>query len=131
MSGRDVELVCGACEAVFARVHVKPLALGMSVYDLVTDMPVLPRPGYSINEEARQKLVRAEADGTPAELEAAHAVVDYLYRHGGEIVYDMECRCHRRHVRTSPDLHRLVRGSKGRWLTLAPGTASWAPPRQV
>jgi hypothetical protein len=135
-SGRDVDLVCGVCDAVFARVHVRPLALGMVVNSLITGGMLMPRPGYSINEEARQRLVKAKAaaDGDAGdirahdELECARSVSDYLRSHGGDIVYDLTCRCRRRYVRTSPDLHREVRGTKGRWLRLSPGTATWLPP---
>lgn len=128
MSGRDVELVCGACEAIFARLHLRPLALGMVVRDITGDVMLMPRPGYSINEEARQRVARATREGTPDELAAARDVADYLRRHGGEIVYDLTCRCRRRYVRTSPDLYRQARATKGRWLTLSPGTATWPPP---
>jgi hypothetical protein len=134
LTGRDVELVCGACESVFARVHIRPLALGMVVDSILTGAMLMPRPGYSINEEARQRLVRAKAavDAGDArandELNNARAVSDYLRSHGGEIVYDLTCRCRRRYVRTSPDLHRDVRGTRGRWLRLSPGTATWLPP---
>ncbi|HEX9337370.1 MAG TPA: hypothetical protein VF892_15855 [Pseudonocardiaceae bacterium] len=133
-TGRDVNLVCGACESVFATVHVRPLALGMVVHSIINGAMLMPRPGYSVNEEARQRLNRAEAAivrGDPRvrdELDNARAVSDYLRRHGGDIVYDLTCRCRRRYVRTSPDLHREVRGTKGRWLRLSPGTATWLPP---
>jgi hypothetical protein len=133
-TGRDVQLVCGACEAVFATVHVRPLALGMVLHSVMNGAMLMPRPGYSINEEARQRLVRAEkavAAGdlrARAELENARAVSEYLRRHGSDIVYDLTCRCQRRYVRTSPDLHRGIRATKGRWLRMSPGTATWLPP---
>ena len=135
LTGRDVELVCGVCGAAFARVHVRPLALGMVVDSILTGAMLMPRPGYSINEEARQRLNRAkaavEAGDTRAndELNNARQVSDYLRSHGGDIVYDLTCRCRRRYVRTSPDLHREIRATKGRWLRLSPGTATWLPPR--
>lgn len=116
------------CGALFARVHVRPLALGMVVRDITGEIMLLPRPGYSINEEAAQRLARAERDGSSDELEGARNVVAYLRRKGGDIVYDLGCRCLRRYVRTSPDLHRQIRATQGRWLTLSPGTATWAPP---
>jgi hypothetical protein len=133
LRGREVELVCGACEAVFAKVRVRPLALGMDVHSIVTGAVTMPRPGYSIDKEAGQRLARAEAAGvddapTRDELDSARSVVDYLRRHGGDIVYDLGCRCRRRYVRTSPDLYRGVVGTKGRWLTMYPGTATWGPP---
>jgi hypothetical protein len=136
LRGREVELVCGACEAVFANVRIRPLALGMAVHSLVIDTPIMPRPGYSINEEARQRLERAEAVGaadtrTRDQRDSARAVVEYLRRHGGDIVYDMSCRCRRRYVRTSPELFREINGVRGRWLTLSPGTASWPPPEDL
>ena len=90
-SGRDVDLVCGVCDAVFARVHVRPLALGMVVNSLITGGMLMPRPGYSINEEARQRLVKARAAAEAGdvrahdELECARSVSDYLRSHGGEI----------------------------------------------
>jgi hypothetical protein len=127
LKGRDVELVCGACGAFFARVHVRPLALGMDVRSHVTNGPLMPRPGYSINEEARQRLARAERGADLLELEGAREVATYLRLRGGDIVYDMRCRCGRRYVRTSPDLHRGISGTKGTWLTLSPGMATWAP----
>jgi hypothetical protein len=129
LKARDVELVCGVCTAVFARVHVRPLALGMDVHSIITGGVIMPRPGYSVNEEARQRLARAEKAGVavPGELDGARDVADYLRRHGGDIVYDLTCRCKRRYIRTSPDLHRVVVGTKGRWVTLSPGTATWAP----
>src|SRR5690348_6300276 len=108
LSGRDVELVCGACESVFAQVHVRPLALGMVVESIITGGMLMPRPGYSVNEEARQRVNRAQAAvdaGDPLggyELQAASAVANYLRNHGGDIVYDLTCRCRRRYVRTSP-----------------------------
>jgi hypothetical protein len=131
--GRDVELVCGACEAVFARARIRPLALGIRVHSLITEAMLMPRPGYSVNEEARQRLARAEAVGavdarSRSELEAARDVLDYLRRHGGDIVYDLTCRCRRRYLRTSPRLYRDITNVQGRWLTLSPGTASWPPP---
>jgi hypothetical protein len=132
-NGREVGLVCGACEAVFASVRVRPLALGMNVHSILTGAVTMPRPGYSINEEARQRLARAEqADvgdtRTRTELDSARSVASYLQRHGGDIVYDLTCRCRRRYVRTSPDLHREIVGTKGRWLTMSPNTATWPPP---
>ena len=130
--GRNVDLVCGACEAVFARVRARALARGMDVHSLLTGAVLMPRPGYSVNEEARQRLARAEAAGadtTPArvELDSARGVVGYLRRQGGDIVYDLACRCGRRYVRTSPDLYREIVGVHGTWLTLSPGTATWPP----
>jgi hypothetical protein len=133
LKGRDVELVCGACEGVFARVHVRPVALGMDVHSIITGAVLMPRPGYSINEEARQRLAKAEraADNGDAdvrrELDAAWGVAQYLRRQGGDIVYDLSCWCRRRYVRTSPDLYRAIRITKGRWLTLSPATATWPP----
>lgn len=127
LKGRQVELVCGACEGVFARVHVRPLALGMDVHSIITGAVLMPRPGYSINEEARQRLARAERSEARGELDAAWGVAHYLRRQGGDIVYDLSCWCHRRYVRTSPDLYRAIRGTKGQWLTLSPGTATWPP----
>jgi hypothetical protein len=126
--GRDVELVCGACEAVFAHVRVRRLAMGMDVHSTLTGAVLMPRPGYSINEEAKQALARAAASGVGAELDGARGVVDYLRKHGGDIVYDLTCRCARRYVRTSPELYKAVLGVQGAWLTLSPGTATWAPP---
>ena len=136
LKARDVELVCGACEGVFARVHVRPVALGMDVHSIITGAVLMPRPGYTINEEARQRLAKAEqaagAGDVDArrELDAAWGVAQYLRRQGsdiGDIVYDLRCWCRRRYVRTSPDLYRAVRVTKGRWLTLSPATATWPP----
>jgi hypothetical protein len=128
LRGRDVELVCGACEAVFANVGIRRLAMGMNVHSAITGAVLMPRPGYSVNEEAGQRLARAEASGAGAELDGARGVVDYLRLHGGDIVFDLSCRCLRRYVRTSPDLYREILGVRGRWLTLSPGRAAWAPP---
>ncbi|HEX5117451.1 MAG TPA: hypothetical protein VFW65_19850 [Pseudonocardiaceae bacterium] len=133
LKGRDVELVCGACEGVFARVHVRPVALGMDVHSIITGAVLMPRPGYSINEEARQRLAKAERatdkgdSDARGELDAAWGVAQYLRRQGGDIVYDLSCWCRRRYVRTSPDLYRAVRVTKGHWLTLSPATATWPP----
>ncbi|HEX5407041.1 MAG TPA: hypothetical protein VFX16_32600 [Pseudonocardiaceae bacterium] len=128
LRGRDVELVCGACEAVFAGVHVRSLARGMDVRSLVTFSALLPRAGYSVNEEARQRLARAEVHGTRVEIESARGVVSYLRECSGDIVYDLTCRCLRRYVRTSSEFFREIGAARGRWLTLSPGTASWPPP---
>jgi hypothetical protein len=133
VKGREVQLVCGACEAVFASARLRPLALGMTVRSLIHDTQIMPRPGYSINEEARQRLAAAEAVGSGDtrardQLDSARGVVEYLRRHGGEIVYDLTCRCRRRYVRTSPELYRDVNGVRGQWLTLSPGVATWPPP---
>jgi hypothetical protein len=127
LKGREVELVCGACEGAFARVRVRPLALGMDVHSLITGGVTMPRPGFSVNEEARQRLSKAELVGAGSELDSARSVVAYLRRTGGDIVYDMGCWCRRRYVRTSPHLYREVSATKGRWLTLSPGTATWPP----
>jgi hypothetical protein len=132
LKGREVDLVCGACEAVFANVRIRPLARGMDVRSLITEAAIMPRPGYSINEEARQRLARAEQigardTGARDQLDSARAVLEYLRKHGGDIVYDLTCRCRRRYVRTSPELYRAINGVQGKWLTLSPGTASWPP----
>lgn len=136
LKARDVELVCGACEGVFARVHIRPAALGMDVHSIITGAVLMPRPSYTINEEARQRLARAERatdtgdSAAHLELDAAWGVAQYLRRQGvmgGDIVYDLKCWCRRRYVRTSPDLRRAVRVTRGRWLTLSPGTATWPP----
>lgn len=135
-AGRDVELVCGGCEVVFAQVHVRPLALGMVVESILTGGMIMPRPGYSVNEEARQRVNRAQAAidaGDPLagyDMQAARSVATYLRNHGGDIVYDLTCRCRRRYVRTSPHLYKEIRATKGRWLRLSPGTATWLPPRE-
>jgi hypothetical protein len=128
LKGRDVQLVCGACEAVFADVHVRRLALGMDVHSTISGAVLMPRPGYSINQEAAQRLAAAEASGVREDIDGARGVSDYLRKHGGDIVFDLTCRCGRRYVRTSPDLYRQVLAVRGRWLTLSPGTATWAPP---
>lgn len=124
--GRDVDLVCGECGANFARVRLRPFALGIDVRSLVTGERFLPRPGYSINEEARQRL--AQAENGAGDVAAARGVVQYLRAHGGDIVYDLTCRCRRRYVRTSPGLRREITATKGGWVTLSPATATWPPP---
>jgi hypothetical protein len=123
-----VQLVCGACEVVFADVHVRRLALGMDLVSTITGAVLMPRPGYSINQEADQRLTSAEISGVSEDIDAARGVVDYLRQRGGDIVFDLNCRCGRRYVRTSPDLYRQALAVRGRWLTLSPGTATWTPP---
>jgi hypothetical protein len=123
-----VQLVCGACEAVFADVRVRRLASGMDVHSTITGAVLMPRPGYSINQEAAQRLAAAKASGVREDIDAARGVSDYLRAHGGDIVYDLTCRCGRRYVRTSPDLYQQVLGVRGRWLTLSPAIATWPSP---
>jgi hypothetical protein len=117
---------------VFATVRIRPLALGMDVHSAVTGGVLMPRTGYSVTEETRHRLARAEAvvawdDASVVELNSARAMADYLNRYLGETVYDMNCHCHRRYVRTTPDLHRGAVATKGHTLTLSTSTATWPP----
>lgn len=129
---REVHLVCGACRKVFATVRIRPLALGMDVHSEVTGGVLMPRPGYSVTEETRHRLARAEAtpawdEATVTELNSARAMADYLNRYLGQTVYDMNCHCNRRYVRTTPDLHRGATAAKTHTLTLSTRTATWPP----
>jgi hypothetical protein len=129
---REVQLVCGACRQVFATVCIRPLALGMDVHSTVTGGVLMPRPGYSVTEETRHRLARAEAagawdDASSTELNSARGMADYLNRYLGETVYDMNCHCQRRYVRTTPDLRRGAVAAKTRKLTLSTRTATWPP----
>lgn len=129
---REIHLVCGACHQIFAIVRIRPLALGMDVHSTVTGGVLMPRPGYSVTEETRHRLARAEAVGprdtaSTEELTSARAMADYLNRYLGQTVYDMNCHCHRRYVRTTPDLHRGATASRNHRLTLSINTATWPP----
>ncbi|HVV22802.1 MAG TPA: hypothetical protein VHF06_25425 [Pseudonocardiaceae bacterium] len=129
---REVQLVCGECHAVFATVCLRPLALGMDVHSTVTGSVLMPRTGYSVTQETRYRLARAEAAGahdlaSSLELNSARAMADYLNRYLGETVYEMHCHCRRRYVRTTPDLQRGALATKGRRLTLSSRTATWPP----
>lgn len=125
LRGRDVELRCGQCEAIFARVHVGAVYRTLDVRMIDTGAPIMPRPGYSVNEEARQRMARAEQSGDRELIEAQHRVGAYLRRVAGEIIYDLACRCGLRYVRSSPDLSREIRTTQGRWVTLSPSIATW------
>lgn len=129
---REVHLVCGECRMIFAIVRIRPLALGMDVHSTVTGAVLMPRTGYSVTEETRHRLARAEAVGprdraSTLELTSARAMADYLNRYLGDTVYDMSCHCHRRYVRTTPDLHRGAIASRDQRLTLSTRTATWPP----
>jgi hypothetical protein len=124
-TGRDVQLVCGACGAVFADVHLAPLATGITVTSLVTGAPVAPRRSGNVHAEVRGRLARAESPALQADLRTVDA---YLRREGGEVIYEIGCRCGRRHLRSAPHLRTEIKNVNGRWVTLAPGVASWAPP---
>jgi hypothetical protein len=131
-TGRDEQLVCGACEAVFAEVHLGPLASGITVRDLVSGAQLMPRNGFRVTAEAQARLAQAEAaagDGVPPpDLVEARDLCAYLKRQAGEIIYDLVCRCGRHYLRASPHLRKEVRSAQGRWARLSPGTASWTPP---
>ncbi len=123
--GRDVELRCGQCEAIFARVHVSAIYRMLDVRMIDSEARIMPRPGYSVNEESRQRSARAEKSGDQALLDSERRVAAYLHRVAGEIIYDLRCRCGLRYVRSSPDLTRQILKTPGRWVTLSPSIATW------
>ncbi len=123
--GREVELRCGECETIFARVHVSAIYRVLHARRIDNDARVMPRPGYSINEESRQRLARAEQSDDQTQLDLERQVAAYLHHVAGEIVYDLRCPCGLRYVRSSPDLTKQILKTQGRWVTLAPGLATW------
>jgi hypothetical protein len=123
--GRDVELRCGQCDAKFARVHIRAVYPTLHVRPLDNDACLMPRPGYSINEEARQRGERAAKSGDPLLIESESRVTRYLHNVAGEIVYDLRCPCGLRYVRSTPDLRWQIRNTGGPCVTLSPNIATW------
>ncbi|HEY4460510.1 MAG TPA: hypothetical protein VGN81_39795 [Pseudonocardiaceae bacterium] len=122
---RDVELRCGECETAFARVHIRAVYPTLHVRPLDSDASLMPRPGYSINEEGRQRLERAAQSGDPLRIGSERRVFQYLQSVAGEIVYDLHCSCGLRYVRSTPDLRRQVLKTEGPCATLSPNVATW------
>ena len=123
--GRDVELRCGECAAIFARVHVSAIYRMLHARRIDSEAQIMPRPGYSINEESRQRIVRAEQSQDQTLLDSERRAAAYLHSVAGEIVYDLSCQCGLRYLRSSPDLAKQILKTKGRWVTLSPGIATW------
>jgi hypothetical protein len=122
---RQVDLRCGQCEAIFAHVRVSAVYRILHLRTVDTDAQIMPRPGYSVNEESRQRSARAEQSGDPALIESERRVADYLRRVAGEIIYDLRCRCGLRYLRSSPELTKQILRTKGQWVTLSPNIATW------
>jgi len=116
---KDVELRCGQCETTFARVHVRALYPTLHARRLDNNAPIMPRPGYSTNEEARQRTARAAESEDPMLIESERRVARYLHSVAGEIIYDPRCPCGLRYVRSLPDLRWQLRNTEDGCATLS------------
>ena len=124
---KDVQLRCGQCETTFARVHIRALYPTIFAWTLGNGAKIMPRPGYSVNEESRQRVLRAAESEDPMLIESARRVEAYLHRVAGEIIFDLRCLCGLRYVRSMPDLRREVRDTEGDCTILSPNLATWHP----
>lgn len=122
---RDVELRCGQCGTTFASVHIRAVYPTLHARLLSNGASIMPRPGYSANEEARQRTARAVESADPALIESERRVEKYLRGVAGEIIFDLRCPCGLRYVRSMPDLRSQIRHTDGACVTLSPGIATW------
>jgi hypothetical protein len=122
---RDVELRCGQCETTFARVHIRALYPTIHARTIDNDASIMPRPGYSANEESRQRTARALESENPTLIESERRVDAYLRNVAGDIIYDLRCPCGLRYVRSMPDLRWQIRNTEGQCVTLSPSIATW------
>jgi hypothetical protein len=107
------ELLCPACGDVLAA----------AVYTRWPGNLVLTSPGgYRIQPESVAVQIRLaqqdQAANGPATRLAARDRLDFLRRHGSELVYDLRCGRGHSTLRTAPQIVRAMRNTAGAWATL-------------
>lgn len=124
------ELACGSCGRIFAHVTLRTLT-GLLRIGHVEGYQLQPHRGALVLRQTEERLARAEAAGTAAgsdgtqpsaaRRDAARARNDlvYLRREAGELIYEFDCTCGAKILRSPPDLVRDLRRAGGRWVSLS------------
>lgn len=117
--GYDRELTCSRCRAVIAWIRIRPFAL-LQIRDPAGHQ-VTPLGGSVAMRVMQSRLGRlAEETPPPYEVEdherevaRVHRDIGYLRKEAGEVIYELECVCGARYLRSLPHLTAGVRRATG------------------